>query len=180
MVGSPYHYDTEYHRPLFGLEGQPFRWVKANVSVGPDFHHTIHNPAPGFDPNYTAVWADAVLTLLPTTNDTITLTWKQNTQPAFASTSVYDDIVYDFAGRHVFNQHWSVGAAFRIYIGDWFAPVDRTDWIYTPSVTVGYVHDRHWAADLAYSYDWVDSKVPNTDGREFTRNLVWLSVRYAF
>ncbi len=180
LVGSPYHYDTEYHRPTFGLEGQPFRWVKANLSVGPDIHHTIHNPAPGFEPNYTTVWADAVLTLLPTTNDTLTLTWKQNTQPAFASTSVYDDIVYDFAGRHVFNPHWSVGAAFRIYIGDWFAPVDRTDWIYTPSVTVGYVHDRHWAADLGYSYDWVDSKVPDTDGREFTRHLVWLSVKYAF
>jgi hypothetical protein len=33
---------------------------------------------------------------------------------------------------------------------------------------------------LTYSYDWAESRVPNREGREFTRHLVSLAVRYAF
>jgi hypothetical protein len=180
LIGSPYHYDSEYHRPLVGIEGQPWKWLKANFAVGPDIHHTIHEYAPGFDPNYTTVWADAGVTVLPTSQDSIALTWKQNTQPAFASCSVYDDITYDLLARHTFDKRWSLSAGFRIYAGEWFDPVSRDDWIYTVSAGVAYKHDAHWSGELGYSYDWVWSKVPNTDGREFTRNLVWLGVRYTF
>ena len=64
--------------------------------------------------------------------------------------------------------------------GDWLAPVSREDWIYTVSASVGYTFHRHWNAELGYSYDWVDSRVDNTEGREFTRHLVALGVRYNF
>jgi len=177
---SPYHYDAVYNRPLFGIEGQPAAWLKVDFSIGPDIHHTTGNPAPGFDPDYTTLWVHGLVTLLPTTNDTILLTWTQNTQPAFASSSVYDDIVYAIAAQHTFDPHWSAGAGFKAYNGDWFSPVQRNDWIYTPSARIAYTYDEHWTAALTYSYDWTESKVPNTDGRNFTRNLVWLSVRYRF
>lgn len=180
LLDSPYHYDSEYHRPVVGIEGQPWKWVKANFAIGPDIHHTIHETAPGFDPNYTTLWVDGVITLLPTAQDTIVLTWKQNTQPAFASTAVYDDITYDFTARHRFDAKWAVNGGFRLYIGDWLAPVNRDDWIYTASAGLSYQHDAHWSAELGYSYDWVDSKVPNTPGREFTRHLAWLGARYTF
>jgi hypothetical protein len=180
LLDSPYHYDSEYHRPLAGIEGQPWKWFKANFAVGPDMHHTIHETPPGFDTDYTTVWADAVVTLMPTAQDSLMLTWKENTQPAFASASVYDDITYDFLARHTFDKRWSVTAGFRIYAGEWYDPVSRDDWIYTASAGVAYKHDAHWSGELAYSYDWVQSKVPNTDGREFTRNLVWLGARYTF
>ena len=178
MPGSPYHYDSEYHRPLAGIEGQPAKWIQANVAIGPDIHHCLHEPDPRFDPDYTTLWVDAVVTLSPTTNDTVVLTWKANTQPAFASTSVYDDITYDLTARHRFGSRWSVSGGFRLYIGDWFAPVTRDDWIHTVSAGVAYRHDAHWSAELGYSYDWVESQVPNMPGREFTRNLVWLGVRW--
>jgi hypothetical protein len=65
--------------------------------------------------------------------------------------------------------------------------VQREDWIYTPSASLSYVHDKHLSAELSYSYDWVDNKAGTSStqtafagGREFTRNLVWLSVKYAF
>lgn len=177
---SPYHYDAVYNRPLFGIEGQPFTWLKAHFSIGPDIHHTTSETAPGFSPDYTTLWANGLVTLLPTAHDTILLTWTQNTQPAFASSSVYDDVIYAIAARHQFDEHWSAGAGFKAYNGDWFPPVERNDWIYTPSARIGYKHNEHWHAELTYSYDWTESKVPNTDGRNFTRNLVWLSVRYQF
>jgi hypothetical protein len=34
--------------------------------------------------------------------------------------------------------------------------------------------------DAAYSYDWVDSAVPNTSGREFTRHLASIAAKYVF
>jgi hypothetical protein len=180
MVGSPYHYDTEWHRPMAGIEGKLAKWLAANFSIGPEFHHTVSYFAPGFEPNYTALWVDGVLTLTPTANDTLILTWKQNTQPAFSSPSVYEDTVYDGVVRHRFDDHWTVNAGFRGYLGDWRDPVQRMDWIYTVSAGISYVHNKNLAADLGYSYDWVDSRVPNTQGREFTRNLVWLAAKYTF
>ena len=178
VPGSPYHYDATFHRPTVGIEGQPWKWLKADFSIGPDIHHTIHEVAPGFDRDYTTLWVDGVITLLPTKQDTIVLTWRENTQPAFSSTSVYDDKFYDLAAKHQFGEHWFLSGGFRLYIGDWFSPVNRDDWIYTWTAGVAYRHDAHWSAELAYSYDWVESQVPNTPGREFTRNLVWLGAKW--
>jgi len=178
LLDSPYHYDAEYYRPVLGIEGQPATWVKLNFSLGPDIHHTIHEVSPNFDPNYTTLWVDGTVTLMPSSRDSIVLRWTQNTQPAYASTSVYDDIVYSIAGQHRFDEHWSADAGFKAYNGDWFPPVERDDWIFTPSARVGYRHDEHLSAELAYSYDWTVSKVPNTDGRNFNRHLIWLSLRY--
>ena len=65
-------------------------------------------------------------------------------------------------------------AGFRAYGGEWEPPVMREDWIFTPSIALAYKPNAHWSADLAYSYDWADSLIPNKEGREFTRNLVSL------
>jgi hypothetical protein len=180
MVGSPYQYNTQYHRPLVGIEGQPAKWVKLGVSLGPDIHHTTSNYAPGFTPDYTTLWTDAVITFLPSARDTIALTVRRNTQPAFASPSVYDDSVYDLLARHAFDTHWSASTGFRAQNGDWLDPVNRNDWIFTMSVAVGYSFNRHWNADLAYAYEWADSLVPGTAGREYTRNLASLGIKYSF
>lgn len=180
MVGSRYHYDAQYHRPLVGLEGKPAKWLTANFSIGPEIQHTTSDYAPEFDPDYTRLWVDGVVTLAATAKDNIVLTWKQFTQPAFSSPSVYEDTVYEVAVRHRFDGHWTAGGGFRAYLGNWFEPVDRKDWIYTPSASIAYKHDAHLSAELGYSYDWVDSRVPDTEGREYTRHLVWLSAKYSF
>jgi len=108
-------------------------------------------------------------------------------QPAFSSQSVYEDITYSISWKHKFDDHWSGSAGFQLYIGDWQAPVNRDDWIYTPSVGLTYTHDKHLSAELAYSYDWVENQVPTSatgatyaDGREYTRHIVSLGVKYAF
>jgi len=77
----------------------------------------------------------------------------------------------------------SVG--FQLYIGDWQSPVQREDWIYTESIGLSYTHDKHRGAELAYSHDWVESQVPTSvatcsKGREYTRHLVSLAIKYAF
>jgi long-subunit fatty acid transport protein len=101
---------------------------------------------------------------------------------------MYEDITYDLNWKHKFDDHWAGSAGFRLYAGDWQQPVSRNDWIYTPSLGLTYTHDKHLSAEFNYSYDWVENKVavvPGTqtayaDGREFTRHMVSLSVKYAF
>lgn len=115
------------------------------------------------------------------------LRWTQFEQPAFSSQSVYQDIKYDLTWRHKFTDHFTAGAGFTLYIGDWQQPVNRDDWIYTPSVTASYAFDKHWSAEFNYSLDLVDSRVSTSaegaayaDGREYSRDLVSLAVKYVF
>ena len=130
---------------------------------------------------------DASITVLPTKLDSITLSNKRFEQPAFSSFSMYEDITYDLSWKHKFDAHWAGSAGFKLYIGDWQAPVNREDWIYTASVGLTYTYDKHLSAELAYSYDWVENQVPTTaagatyaEGRVYSRHLASLAVKYAF
>jgi hypothetical protein len=182
-TNSPY--GNAYNRILPGLEGTPLPWLKLSVLAGPDLRD-FDNHVQGFDRNELLYYVDASISVLPTKQDVITLSNRRYEQPAFSSFSMYEDITYDISWKHKFNDHWAASAGFRLYIGDWQAPVNREDWIYTPSVGLAYTYDAHLSAELAYSYDWVENQVSTSapgatfaDGREFTRHLVFLALRYS-
>lgn len=185
FTDSPY--DSSYHRLLFGAEGSPVKWLKMNFLLGPEFRRFDPGTPAGFIRYRTLLYVDASLTVLPTKADTVTLRATRFEQPAFSSQSVYQDIKYDLAWRHKFTDHFTAGAGFTLYEGDWQQPVNRDDWIYTPSVTASYAFDKHWSAEFNYSLDLVDSRVSTSaagaayaDGREFSRDLISLAVRCAF
>jgi hypothetical protein len=71
-------------------------------------------------------------------------------------------------------------SGFKMYGGDWPAPFNREDWLYTPSVTATYAVNKQVAIDVSYLYDSAASKVPNTKGREYTRHLASLGIKYTF
>jgi hypothetical protein len=184
LTNSPYA--NTYNRILVGVEGAPVTWLKLAVLAGPDIRQFDHRIV-GFDRNELLYYVDASINVLPTKQDSITLSNKRYEQPAFSSFSMYEDIIYELSWKHKFDDHWSGSAGFKLYIGDWQAPVNREDWIYTPSAGLSYTHDKHLSAELAWSYDWVENQIPTTaagasfaDGREFTRHLVSLAVKYAF
>ena len=182
-VDSPY--DSSYHRILAGIEGSPAKWLKLAVLGGPDLRDFRRDTPVGFDRHEMLYWIDASVTLLPTAEDSITLLNRRYEQPAFSSFSMYEDITYSVTWKHKFNDHWSTTTGFQLYIGDWQSPARREDWIYTPSVGLSYTHDKHLSAELTYSYDWVESQVPTSvatysTGREFTRHLVSLGLKYTF
>ena len=173
-------YSNQYQRLLAGFEGYLNQWVKFNLFIGPDWRNYNHNTPPGFDPDPVLLFVESSLVITPTKNDTVVLTVKQFEQPAFGTPSAYQDITYDVIWRHAFGAKFTAAAGFRAYGGVWEPPVMRKDWIFTPTVSLAYKPNAHWSADLAYSYDWVDSLVPNTAGREFTRNLLSLGIKYVF
>ena len=153
--------------------------------AGPDIRRFDSGTPAGFDRNNLLVYWDASATVLPDKNDSVTLKSTRFEQPAFSSFSMYQDIKTDLAWRHKFNDQISTQIGFTLYVGDWQKPVNRDDWIYTPNAAADYSFDKHLSAELACSYDWVDSKVPAsveplTNSHEFTRHLILLAVKYTF
>ncbi len=183
IINSPF--GNDYHRILLGAESSPASWLKLAVLGGPDLRRFGSGTPAGFDRTGLRYYWDASATLLPTGDDTVTLKSTRYEQPAFSSFSMYEDTRTDLAWRHKFNDQFSTTLGFTLYVGDWEKPVNRDDWIYTPSAGLTYTYNKHLSAELVYSYDWVDSKVsasvePLTNSHEFTRHLVSLAVKYAF
>jgi hypothetical protein len=179
------HYGNYFERILVGVEGSPASWLKLAVLGGPDLRQFDSGTPAGFDRNNLLYYWDASATVLPDKFNTITLKSTRYEQPAFSSFSMYDDIKSDLVWRHKFSDRLAAQIGFTLYIGDWQGPVNRDDWIYTPNAAVDYNFNKHMSVCIAYSYDWVDSRVsssvePLTDSHEYTRHLVSLSVKYAF
>lgn len=185
FTDSPY--DSSYERLLLGVEGSPVKWLKLAVLAGPEIRNWADGTPTGFDRQRINWWVDGTVTVIPDKNDTVTFLHRRFTQPAFSSQSIYDDMTYSLAWKHVFNPHFSANAGMQLYIGDWQQPVNRNDWIYTPSAGMTYTFNKHFSAEAACSGDWVENKTSTAapgakfaEGREFTRHLVSLTLKYAF
>lgn len=185
-MASPY--SNDYQRFLLGVEGAPAPWLKLAVLAGPDVRNWRNSPPAAFDEDEVLWFVDATATILPTQADTLTLRATRFEQPAFTSHSVYEDIRYDLTWRHRFTDKFVAGAGLTLYIGDWQSPAKREDWIYTPSVLASYTFSPHLTADVMWSYDNAKNQVTPVagtstqfaDGREFTRNLISLTLKYTF
>jgi hypothetical protein len=183
LLASPVQYDSTFHRVLFGLEGAPLSWLKFNVVLGPEFRHydDKDNKLPvGFDPDRVLLFVDSSLSLLPTKADTVTLSIKQFQQPGFGGRSAYTDLTYDLGWRHKFNATWTTGLSGRAYNTDFLAPVSRDDWIFSGSAFVNWAVTKKLNAEASYTFESGESMIPNTSGREYTRHLVALGVKYVF
>jgi hypothetical protein len=185
-IDSPYV--NNYQRFLFGIEGTPAPWCKLAVLAGPDVRDWLRTTPVGFDRDKVLWYVDASVTLLPTKEDTVTLKVTNFEQPAFTSQSVYEDLKYDLVWRHKFNEKFTAGAGFTLYIGRWQDPAIREDWIYTPSLMASYAFNPNLTAEVSWSYDDavnMVTPVPGTstayaDGREFHRNLFSVSLKHTF
>lgn len=181
-------YDSAYHRVLVGLEGSPTGWLKVSWLMGPDFRDfssAVKRAFPAFRSEEVLMFMDGSLTVQLSGRDTLSLrsTWYE--QPAFSSFSMYQDIKHDLVWRRRWNSQLTSTLGFVVYLGDWQPPVHRNDWIFTPNGSLAYALSEHCTAELAYSYDWVQSErtVSSerfTEGREFTRHLATVGLRYTF
>jgi len=183
FADSPY--DSYYHRFLVGMEGSPVPWLKVNFLFGPEIRDWRRDTPVGFDRGELLYWLDCSATLQFSAADTLTLVARRFEQPAFTSQSVYEDITYSINLKHRFNPELAATIGFQVYVGDWQAPVNREDWIYTPSLRISWQYDKNWLIEASYCYDWVDNKVPTStapsaDGREYTRHIVTLTIKYSF
>ncbi len=187
LLGVESRFSNDYQRFLAGVEGSPWKWLKVSILAGPDVRNWQHNMPAGFNRDELLWYVDGTVAVLPTDADTVALKLTRFEQPAFTSQSVYEDIKYDLSWRHKFTEKFTVGIGFILYIGDWQAPMHREDWIYTPSAMASYAFTKHVIAELNYFHDSAVNQVSTSapgatyaNGREYTRNLVSLAVKYTF
>jgi len=68
MTGSPYHYDTRFHRPMWQSKASPRSGGGEFPVSGLNFI-TPFLLRPRLRSHYTALWVDGVVTLMPTAKD---------------------------------------------------------------------------------------------------------------
>ena len=179
LPGSPIEYSNDYNRFLFGGEGSPLPWLKFSFMAGPELHYYGPNVAAGFCANQSQLYADFAATVTLGKADVLVLSAKRYTRPGYTGRSILSEFLCDATWRHKFTDALSGNMGFTSYLAD-YAPLVRNDDIYTPSVGLTYQFNKHFCAELRYSYDVANSEVVNTEGREFQRQIAMLNLRYLF
>ena len=152
-----------------------------SLCAGPEFRHYGSSVARGFiNLDEVIPFVDSTMKFLIGTRDTATISAKVFEQPGFSGRSAYVDSTYETTWRHKFTQRLTIGAGLRAYNTDFLKPTARNDWIITPSVVGSYTFNRHLVVEASWLFDHAFSLVPNTDGREYTRNAVSLGAKYSF
>jgi hypothetical protein len=180
VFGTGAYYSNHYDRLLLGVEGPITSKLKVKLLAGPDFRDIGGIVAARVKRDSTELFVDSSITYTPTTSDTFTVAARRFMQPGYGGRSIYNDSTYDLTWRRKLSAEWSVGAGYRAYNTDFRPAARRDDWVYTASVNTTYAVNSRTTLEAAYSRDTTDSDIPSTPGREFTRDLVSIGVRYQF
>jgi hypothetical protein len=181
LFDFPEQYDCSYQRALFGLEGKPWPWLALSVCAGPEFRRYADSVPQSFGTrNVVYPYVDSTATVSVTKANSLTLSVKNFQQPGFSGRSAYVDSTYEATWRHNLSGKLTVGLGLRAYNTDFLNPVIRNDWIITPNAVMSYNFNRHFSGEISYLFDDAFSLVPNTPGREYTRQLVAAGLKYGF
>lgn len=172
MTDNLVDYSNEYHRVLIGVEGTPRKGVTLNAQAGIDYRTFGPHIVPGADSAMLVPWADATAKWAFTDNDTLTLGVISFMQPGFSGRSVYQDSIYQLSYSHKFSSEWTTTLSAKAWNADFAPPALRNDWLYTLSAGVEWTPKKGVTLGTTATYEWSDSRVPNTDAREFDRTYV--------
>ena len=179
LPGSPLEYSNDYNRFVFGGEGSPFPWLKFALLAGPEIHYYGSDVCAGFYHNQSQLYVDFSATVTLGKADSLVLSAKRYTRPGYTGRSMLTECLCDAGWKHKFTDALTASLGFTAYLADYF-PTVRNDDIYTPAVGLTYQFNKHFCAELRYTYDVANSEVPATDGREFQRQIAMLNLRYTF
>lgn len=180
IFDSPLKYNNTFHRALFGLEGKPLSWIKICALAGPSFHHFNDSVPEAFGRNHIRVYADATVTLTPTASDSFILATTRFEGLSHGGKGSYQDIVYRAGYVRKLTEALDLKADFKLYRGEWEATANRKDNIYTPSLGLVYKVNKYLTCDCLYSYEWSQSDVPNSGGREYNHHLASIGATVSF
>lgn len=176
---DPTHYDSSYHRLLVAVEGQLTPWARASLSLGPEFrHYGGVLPAAFHDIHRTYFYSDSTLSLRLTEKDQVEFGVKAFEQPGFSGRSTYFDLTCDATYRHKFSDKWTVGLGGRAYNADFLIPAVRNDWILSAHTYVSYQIAKQLSGEVSYVHEDGESRVDNTNGREYRRHLVAIGFKH--
>lgn len=181
LLAFPEEYDNTFHRLLFGLEGQPARWLKVSIALGPEFRHYGSGvPVTFGDHELVNLFCDAAVTVTPSTDDAFKLAARQFEQPGFGGRSAYVDLTYELTWEHKFSNRWSTDLGGRAYNTAFLQPVVRNDWVLSANMVVNCAITTHLNVELSYVYENGLTRNSNALGREYERHVISAGCKYTF
>lgn len=171
-------YDNRYHRLLAGLDGKPAPWLTLALCAGPEFRQygsDVHASFP--DRSVTNLFVDATATFALSKADSIALLARQFEQLSSSGRGAFEDLNFDLAWRHTFSRRTNAALVLHAYNTDFLRPAVRNDWLYTARLTGTCVLNEHWTLDGAVTLERGESRVANTAGREYDRQVFSVALR---
>jgi len=173
---------NNYHRILFGAEGSPFKWLKFEGVVGPEFKTYTNNrpvqPTALVDQSPTDYYAEANISLIPTKEDTITFKCKRWNWVASTGTNPYLDSAYELNYKRKITKELQFEIGGKAAQADYNPATNRNDWQYTFLTGFRYAFNEHFSADIGYQFDRGHNQqvagLPTDqirNAREFDRNI---------
>jgi len=190
-VGSLVQYKSDYQRVLAGIEGSPFKWLRIDFQVGPDFRNygrgfpTINGASSAttssgfYAANNTSFYAEGSATVNLTSVDSLVFMGKQWQWVASTGQGVYEDKSYDFSYRRKITPDLTGTAGYRYNGGEYFAPSSRDDNLYTFYGGLAYKIDENWSTTLDYSFGRGISDDSVARARESDRHFVVCGVKWS-
>ena len=196
---ATYQSSSDYQRVLLGLEGKPWKWLNVKLAGGPDFR-AYNATAPVDDLHLTTYYGEALMTATLTTNQTVTVAYKQ-----WQWVSSIGRVPY-FDSSYALTYHWNATRQLGFDLGGKFVEADynsaspaktangcrRDDGVYTVSAGASYAFTPHFSVNLAYAHDFGlnleenlstignPSAAATAGYRDFDRQLVTLAAQYKF
>ena len=181
LFDSNEDYDNRFHRFLAGVEGDPTDWLKATIAIGPELRRFGSDVAGGFGSRERMnVFVDAALTFTLSPSDTVRIAAKRFEQPGSGGRSTYQDLTIDMNWRHELNARWTIGLGGRAYNTEFRKPAMRDDWAFTGTAFVNVTMTERVNAEFSCVLEKGLTHTPHASGREYTRHLLSIGVRYTF
>lgn len=183
----PYYVLTDdnntYNRAVFGFEGKPASWLRAQLLAGPDFRRysdTTHLGLKGDDHTWLFLQGQLTATFSPA--DSLAATEKVWHFVSSAGTTSIQETAETLAYTHRFSTQLSASLGLRELGHRYDAPSVRDDWATTVPVDVTYAVTRDLSISADYSATSGHSHYPTTvtPGQNFEDNIVSLSVKASF
>lgn len=189
-MGNLTQYKSDYQRVLVGIEGQIYKWLKAEFQIGPDFRNYGRGYAPIAgsgtaatttfnDANETTLFFEGGATVALTKEDSLIIKAKQWQWVASTGQGVYTDLSYSINYKRKWTKELTSNIGYGYIVGEYHAPKSTDDNVYTFSGGLEYAFDENWSATADYSFGRGLSDDSTTRAREFNRHLVSLGVKWA-
>ena len=175
--------DCTYNRALLGFEGQPFHWLQAQFSAGPDFRRYSDAAHLGLSGDrHTWLFLKGQLKAAFTPSDALNASARVWHFVSSAGVSSIQETELSLAYQHVFSKRLSASAGLAALGHRYDAPTVRNDW--TSSVPINATYAL--AKGLSLSADFMAtsgrSHLPAavSPGQGFEDNIASLSLKAAF
>jgi hypothetical protein len=188
---SPDSSPNSYQRLLFGIEGNPWKWLNVKLVGGPDFRSYERDSAghttPVKDFNPVKYYGEGLVTATMTEHDALAFKYKYWEWLGGTGKVPYTDASYELNYHHKFCEKLGLDLGGKLMSWDFNdslpSVAHRHDLQYTLSSGLTYTLNKHISFNAGYAFNWGrndESDVTNPGARQFDQQLISLGTQWKF